>query len=50
MLFPVSCKHNMSKACMDLIDKYYTPHYQERVIIQALNYVLPSQKQITLMD
>ncbi|HEG42725.1 MAG TPA: glycosyltransferase, partial [Phycisphaerales bacterium] len=41
MLYPVSCKHKMAKACMDVIDNYYNPKYQERVIIQAINYVLP---------
>ncbi|MFX0195798.1 MAG: glycosyltransferase family 4 protein [Candidatus Hodarchaeota archaeon] len=46
LLYPISCKERMSKACMDIIDRFYTPQYQEKIIIKALNYVLPAQKQI----
>lgn len=48
MLYPEPCKSRMSKACMQMIDSHYTPEYQERVIIQALNYVLPKEKKIPL--
>jgi glycosyltransferase involved in cell wall biosynthesis len=46
MLYPVPCKNQMSEACKDIIDNYYTPEYQERVIIKALNYVLPQDKKM----
>ena len=46
MLFPEPCKRWMSPRCMAMIDREYTPAYQERVIIQALNHVLPTSKQI----
>lgn len=46
MLYPVPCKEKMSAACREVIDKYYTPQYQEKIIIQALNSVLPPEKQI----
>lgn len=46
LLYPISCKERMSKACMEIIDRYYTPQYQEKIIIQALNYILPVHKQI----
>jgi glycosyltransferase involved in cell wall biosynthesis len=50
MLYPVSCKSQMSRACKEMIDKYYTPEYQERVFIQAVNYVLPPEKRIPVPD
>ena len=40
MLFPVPCKQKMAKACMEMIDKCYTPRYQEQVILEAIEYVL----------
>ncbi|HOK96188.1 MAG TPA: glycosyltransferase family 4 protein [Anaerohalosphaeraceae bacterium] len=46
MLYPIPCKEHMSAACMDIIDRYYTPQYQEKVILEALNSVLPKDKQI----
>ena len=46
MLYPTPSKDRMSQACKEIIDNYYTPEYQERVIIQALNYVLSQEKQI----
>lgn len=46
MLYPVPCKMQMSKACMNVVDRYYNPQYQEKIIIRALNSVLPIQKQI----
>lgn len=46
MLYPVSCKESMMKQCIEMIDRHYTPEYQEKVIIEALNSVLPSDKQI----
>lgn len=48
MLYPQPCKNEMAGNCMEIIDKYYNPAYQEKVIIQALNYVLPDEKQIPL--
>jgi len=48
MLWINPCKPRMSEACKKMIDTYYTPQYQERVIIQALNYVLPKEKTIPL--
>lgn len=50
MLYPESCKCSMASECMEMIDKYYTPEYQEKVIIQAINYVLPPEKQIVVSD
>lgn len=50
MLYPVPCKNQMSEACKKIIDKYYTPEYQERVIINALNFVLPPEKHIPVPD
>lgn len=46
MLYPSPCKARMSAACMEIIDRCYTPKYQEQVIIEALNCVLPPTKQI----
>jgi len=46
MLYPIPCKEHMSAACMDIIDRYYTPQYHEKVILEALNSVLPKDKQI----
>lgn len=46
MLYPVPCKPSMAKACMEVIDRYYNPAYQEQVIINAINYVLPPEKRI----
>lgn len=46
MLYPQPCKQEMMENCKKIIDKYYNPAYQEKVVIQALNYVLPSDKQI----
>lgn len=46
LLYPVSCKSRMREGCMEVIDKYYNPEYQEKIIIQALNSVLPPSKQI----
>jgi glycosyltransferase involved in cell wall biosynthesis len=46
MLYPEPCKGRMKQRCMELIDTYYTPQYQEKVIIEALNYVLAPYKQI----
>lgn len=34
MLYPVPCKQGMSEACMRIIDEFYTPEYQERVILR----------------
>ena len=48
LLYPVPAKEQMSRACMKMIDANYTPQYQERVVIQALNRVLPGHKQIPL--
>ena len=48
MLYPVTCREAMSEACKKMIDTYYTRKYQEGVIVQALNYVLPKEKQIPL--
>jgi hypothetical protein len=50
MLYPKPSKNEMSRNCMKMIDQYYTPQYQERVIIQSLNYVLPAEKQIPLPE
>ena len=46
MLYPVSCKVAMKKACMEMIDNHYTPKYQEKVIVESINYVLPPEKRI----
>jgi hypothetical protein len=40
----------MSAACKEIIDKYYTPEYQERIVVQALNYCLPPEKRIPVPD
>jgi glycosyltransferase involved in cell wall biosynthesis len=39
-LYPVSKKDKMSKYCMEVMDKYYNPHYQEKVISEAIDFVL----------
>lgn len=46
MLYPVPAKQHMRRACMRIIDEEYTPEYQERVIIQAINCVLPPERQL----
>jgi glycosyltransferase involved in cell wall biosynthesis len=46
MLYPAPCKSQMSPACMETIDRNYTPKNQEKVVIEALNSVLPPDKQI----
>ncbi len=46
MLYPISCKKKMSDNCKEIIDNYYTPEYQERIVVQALNYCLPPEKRI----
>ena len=46
MLYPVPAKQHMRRACMRIIDEEYTPEYQERVIIQAINSVLPPERQL----
>ena len=46
MLFPEPCKDAMQDACMKKIETDYTPQYQERVIIEALNHVLPTEGRI----
>lgn len=46
MLYPISCKESMMKQCMEMIDTHYNPEYQEKVIIEALNSVLPQSKQV----
>jgi glycosyltransferase involved in cell wall biosynthesis len=43
-LYPVSGKAAMSKACKEIIEKYYNPHYQERVIHEAVDYVLSQRE------
>jgi glycosyltransferase involved in cell wall biosynthesis len=48
MLYPVAAKTRMADACMKEIDEHWTPRYQERVVIQALNHVLPPRKRIPL--
>jgi glycosyltransferase involved in cell wall biosynthesis len=50
MLYPIPCKSQMSENCRKIIDSEYNPFYQERVVIQALNYVLPPEKQIPLPE
>lgn len=50
MLYPVSCKSTMAEACKRIIDTEYNPRYQERTIIQALNYCLPPDKQIPMPE
>lgn len=39
-LYPTSRKDEMSKECMEIIRRWYNPHYQENVIYEALDYVL----------
>lgn len=46
MLYPEPAKNRMSENCMKMIQENFTPAYQERVIIQCLNYVLPDEKKI----
>lgn len=46
MLYPVSCKETMREACMKIIDEEYNPTYQERVVIQAINSVVPEERRI----
>jgi len=46
MLYPQACKRHMQAECMRIIDTRYTPRYQEKVIIEALNYVLGADRQI----
>ena len=48
MLYPVPRKRMMREACMKMIDTYYTPEYQERVVIRAVNHVLPEHMQIPM--
>jgi glycosyltransferase involved in cell wall biosynthesis len=47
MLYENPCKSRMAEACKKMIDQNFTPQYQEKMIIQALNYVLPADKQIS---
>jgi len=46
MLYPVPWKEKMAEACKNIIDTQYTPEYQERIIIEAINYCLPPRKRI----
>ena len=50
MLYIVPCRSRMSEACRKMIDTTYTPEYQERIIINSLNYCLPAHKQIPMPD
>ena len=50
MLYPVPCKKRMSDACKQIIDTQYTPEYQERAIMEAINYVLLPEKRIPIRD
>ncbi len=50
MLFPQPCKPGMAEACRQIIDTYYTPRHQERVVIETLNTVLPPDRRIPLPD
>ena len=50
MLYPRPCKEQMGEACMKIIDEQYTPYYQECVIIQLVNKLLPESKRIPLPD
>jgi glycosyltransferase involved in cell wall biosynthesis len=40
LLYENPCKPRMAKACMDVIDNVFNPGYQEKVFMQAINYVL----------
>ncbi len=46
MLFPKPCKIEMADACRKIIDDFYTPEYQEKMFIKAINSVLPTHRQI----
>lgn len=46
MLYKDACKSQMTEACKKMIDDNFTPEYQEKIIIEALNYVLPPEKKI----
>lgn len=43
-LYPMPKKEMMSKQCMEIVDKYYNPYYQEKVIYEAIDYVLSKKK------
>ena len=48
MLYPASVKQRMEAECRRVVDTYYTPAYQEKVVIEALNTVLPAEKRLPL--
>lgn len=39
MLYSESCKARMAAACRRVIDEFYTPAYQERVFVGAIQWV-----------
>ena len=39
MLFPEPCKPHMSAACRAVIDEFYTPEHQQRVLLEAIKSV-----------
>lgn len=47
MLYPISVKPRMEAECRRVVDMYYTPAYQERVVIEALNSVLPAGRRLS---
>ena len=46
LLYEEPCKPRMIDACKAMIEGEFNPAYQEKVVIKALNYVLPADKQI----
>lgn len=40
MLFHAPCKPRMSAACRAVIDEFYTPKYQEKVFLEAIDFAL----------
>jgi len=44
LLYPIPRKKQMVEACMNMIDTYYTPEYQENVILEAVEYVIEKSR------
>jgi glycosyltransferase involved in cell wall biosynthesis len=40
LLYKNPCKPRMTHACIEMIDNVFNPIYQEKVFMQAVNYVL----------
>jgi len=45
LLYPEPCKPRMQADCIRTVAQFYTPEYQEQVVLRALNSLLPKRLQ-----